>query len=282
LAAGLWGAAPHAPWAADVRPVLSIVDGEASASDGLHRESAAEGLRLAPGTLLDTGPRCELLRLEWANGQVLDLGPATRAMVAPPPLGPRDRPGAVLYLLAGWAKLRAAPKATASFLMLGCALGPFPGVALAGVTDDEQLVFAEGAAVPLARRGAAGSASIVLASGDAYLSAAGAHGEMLANPPLTLMRRIPRSLRDTLPLRWSRVIDAPPKTSPLPAPTYAELAPWLQAEPGLRREFARRLAGRAREPVFRAALLAKLQAHPEWQPVLFPPPPPSPPSYGPR
>jgi len=57
----------------------------------------------------------------------------------------------------------------------------------------------------------------------------------------------------------------------LPKPTYAELEPWLTAEPALRRRFPKRFGARAAEPEFRKALIAHLSSHREWQPVLFPP-----------
>jgi hypothetical protein len=38
----------------------------------------------------------------------------------------------------------------------------------------------------------------------------------------------------------------------------------------LRRPLVQRWRSKAREPAFRAALVANLAAHPEWDPVLFP------------
>jgi hypothetical protein len=273
---GLVGASSStAAPATDPRPMLSIVDGEASVGDGLRRQGAVEGLRLAPGTLLETSARSTLLRIEWPSGQVLDLGPETRAMLAPPQLSPRDRPGAVLYLLSGWAKLRTAvPGGSAVVLAPGYALGPFSGVVVAGAGAGDSLVFAESAAVSVVERGAPPLASHALNAGEAYVRAGSARGEVSAGAPTALLRRLPRSFRDTLPLRWQRLKDASVQGTPLPPPSHAELAPWLVAEPALRREFARRLAARAREPEFRAALIAQLPSHPEWQAVLFPPPPP--------
>jgi hypothetical protein len=64
----------------------------------------------------------------------------------------------------------------------------------------------------------------------------------------------------------------------LPAPSYAELRPWLSAEPALRAGFTRRFMPLLRDAAFRRQLDQHLNDHEEWRPILHPPPPPLPPS----
>jgi hypothetical protein len=52
--------------------------------------------------------------------------------------------------------------------------------------------------------------------------------------------------------------------------SYADVEPWLKAEPALRKPLVQRWRAKAREPAFRAALVSNLKAHPEWDPILFP------------
>jgi hypothetical protein len=55
--------------------------------------------------------------------------------------------------------------------------------------------------------------------------------------------------------------------------SYAEAEPWLNGP--YRRAFIRRLQPRLADPDFRAPVMAKLQAYPEWQAALAPPEAPS-------
>jgi hypothetical protein len=84
---------------------------------------------------------------------------------------------------------------------------------------------------------------------------------------------VPRGFRETLPLQAARFAGKDIAPRPLPAPTYAELQPWLTAEAALRKPFPVRLASLAREPQFRKELVDHLAAHPEWRQTLFPDPP---------
>ena len=45
---------------------------------------------------------------------------------------------------------------------------------------------------------------------------------------------------------------------------------WLKAPPDIRRPMLARFRPRVSDPAFRAALVANLKFHPEWDPILFP------------
>ena len=48
------------------------------------------------------------------------------------------------------------------------------------------------------------------------------------------------------------------------------MAAWLSAEPALRSHFAMRWRALARQPDFRAGLVANMRSHPEWDRIVFP------------
>jgi hypothetical protein len=101
-------------------------------------------------------------------------------------------------------------------------------------------------------------------------------------PPAGWLARIPRAFRDTLPSRLAQYQGAPPAAKAGPTPAYAAVVPWLVAEPLLRRELPRRWAGWLAEPAFKQAVLARLPQHPEWEPLVRPPPPRNPERTGAR
>jgi hypothetical protein len=78
--------------------------------------------------------------------------------------------------------------------------------------------------------------------------------------------------RDTLPTLLARYPEATPWPKPTTVVDYGLIAHWLQGEPLLRRAALERWRALASQREFRAALQAHLQQHPEWDPVLNPPP----------
>jgi hypothetical protein len=81
---------------------------------------------------------------------------------------------------------------------------------------------------------------------------------------------MPRAFRDSLPLRADKYKDREVQPRAAPDFTYADVEPWLKAELPFRRQFIERWRAKARDKDFRAALIANLSSHPEWDPVLFP------------
>lgn len=247
--------------------VLTIVDGDARVIEGARALAATVGMRLGAGTLIDTAADLSLLRLEWSDGRVLDLGPATRVMLWPPGLAGPQRPGPMFYLLGGWAKHSLGTDGEGQ-AMPALELTASSGVVVSYVGADRTLVFVESGQTEVVGRAARDA--LALHQGESCTVVG--NERPLASPraPPGLLAQMPRSFRDTIPRRLallgSRGIDG----RVLPAPSYAELAPWLTAEPALRRDFPRRFAALARDPAFRDALAAHLAAHPEWESVLAP------------
>lgn len=242
---------------------ITQLDGEAVVTDGVHRVAAIVGQRLAPGALVDSGAKTALLRLEWPDGATVDLGPATRVMVAPPGWRARSGRPPSVYLLQGWAKVAGSSAAPAGGIVApGFELLPLSGAAVAVVGAREQQVFAESGAAELLVRPAGTQRGI--APGALY----NGEGMVLARPPADWLQRVPRAFRDPIPRRAAQLPDRSGDASALPAPTYQDLAAWLAAEPDVRREFPRRFAPLLQDAAFRRAVQQHLAAHPEWGAAL--------------
>jgi hypothetical protein len=249
--------------------LLTILDGKAVLTIGARSIEAAEGLRLPDGTIVETSDKTSLLRLEWPDGQVVDLGPQTRALVQPT-FGRRGEAAPAFYLLSGWAKQRSGKGPHRGHVTPQLEVLPANGVSLTNVTPEKTWVFAETGSAALVER-PGGGPKVGLASGQSYVREPGSKGDVGARPDPEMLRRIPRPFRDTIPLRAQRFEGKPevaPK--PLPAPDYNALHDWLAAEPALRREFPRRFTPLLREPGFRAAVASHLSSHPEWERILYP------------
>ena len=257
--------------AAQAAALVTIVDGEATLIDGARAIAATEGLKVADETLVRTGARTTLLRIEWPDGSVADFGPDTQAMLNPAGFGARGARGPAVYLLRGWLKLTAMGSGPAAGLLSPrLEVQAFKGALVVLGAADETWVFAESGNAPLVERDLKPATQIGLKSGEVYLRNVGGKGAVTPRPTPAQMQRVPRGFRDSLPLRTAALKDRSISPRPAAAPTYADLRDWLLAEPALRKAFTRRFAERKQDPAFRAALVENLARHPEWEPLLFP------------
>lgn len=259
--------------AADPSAVVTILEGEALIYRGTARLHAAEGLRLAPGDIVETGAST-FTQVEWSDQSMVQFGPATRVMLNTPPKG---RPERGLYLMEGWAKLAPAPSGSGAAAPGPGVRGPLfelpasPGVVVMRSTPAEVTLFVERGEARLGERQASGPPVLVpLRAGDFYRRKATARGAVAPSPARDFVADVPRFFRDSIPLRLERYRDRPVQPRQAADFTYADVERWLKAEPSVRRPLMQRWRAKAREPAFRAALAANLGAHPEWDPILFP------------
>lgn len=266
MAMGLCG-----PGIAGAAARITIVDGDAVVIDGDRALVPAEGLALGADAIVRTSQRNALLRIEWPDGSTIDLGPETHAVVEPGGFAARGGRPPALYLIRGWAKI-GSPEGSnhAGMLTPRLDLTPARGVTLVRVSQGEQWLFAEAGAASLTERDAKPATALALRNGEVYLREGQAKGSVSPRPTPAQMQRVPRGLREKLPLRLAALKDRKVEAQSAAPPTYADLKEWLTAERPLRRHATRRFARLAREPAFRAALAANLAAHPEWEPVLYP------------
>lgn len=268
LSASLIGWAVASAQAAPALATVTILDGsDAALLRGNSRYALAEGVRLQGEDIVETGSEMRLLRLEFSDGLGLSLGPASQAMLAPRLVGDR---AARIYLLSGWAKLNAtADKPAASAVVSPV----FDALALVGDTvirvgNDNGEIFAESGSAQV--RAAAGKQA--LSSGQsARIGKDGQVASPSARPSSEFIQQLPRSFMDTLPPRLglfqSRDV-APKRLADL---SYADLRPWLNGEPALRRASLAHWKHLATQPDFRKALIGEIRLHPEWEALLLPP-----------
>jgi hypothetical protein len=248
--------------------LLTLLEGDAVVIDGARRLAALPGLRLIAGDIVESGAATTLVRLEWPDESVVDLGPATRVMVLPQGFAKRGGQDPLVYLLQGWAKVISSSSLPAAGLVAPTLeLLPLRGAAVLYADPHEQFVFAESGALDVLER-PAGKSPLPLAPGALYTG----HGSVLPRAATEWLQRVPRNFRDPIPRRAAALREHRVEASVLPPPDYAQLADWLNAEPELRRHFPRRFGALAQDPAFRHQLQVHLAAHPEWASVLNPPP----------
>jgi hypothetical protein len=255
--------------------VATIVGGPVLFIRGASRFAAAPGVRLGGGDIIATGADAEL-QLEFEGGTRLDLGPLTSLMLLPEEAG--SPPRHVVYLQAGWLKLTAAaPPArvldalrTARFeLTLG------DNVTVTRLDGEEASVFAEqGNARILERRRGSSATEVALRAGQFYSRRAQLAGSVLARPSPQFVKQLPPQFLEALPSRIDAFRGRAVAAKPASDFTYAEVEPWLKADAPIRRQLVERWKDKAHEPAFRRALEANLRDLPEWQPILYPRPPP--------
>ena len=255
--------------AAEAPAVLTLLEGAATLVLGARAYAAVPGARLGAGAIVETDAQTRLLRLEWPDGSLLDLGASTRVMLRPSLRGTAAAAQPLFYLLQGWAK-QTQTAAVSGQLSPAYAVLPFKGALVSQVDGATAVVFSESGGEQLAAS-RSGGAPLPLRAGQAAVWGSDGTLKILPRPPEGWLAGMPRAFRDTLPARATRFPDAlavPEARTPL---TYAALQHWLVAEPELRRDFPTRFGVLLSERAFRSAVNQHLGRHPEWQVVLRPP-----------
>lgn len=252
--------------------IITILEGEAQIFRGTARYAAAEGVRLALGDIVETGENT-FMQIELADHSTAELGGITRVMIN----GSGGRkPDRWVYFLNGWGKVsgtRRDPKAEAAFEVRAplFEIDPNPGVIVFQATAIEARVFVERGDVQVGERPRWGKpVAVALKSGDTYQRKGYTKGSILKDPTPEFLTRMPRPFRDTLPSRMDRFKEKEVKPREAPEFGYADVELWLKAEPTIRRQFVQRWKSKANDNAFRTLLIANLNSHPEWDPILFP------------
>lgn len=266
---------PCIAFAAEVLGTITILEGQALIYRGSGRLQAVEGVRLAPGDIVETAPST-FAQLEFADRSVVQFGPSTRVLVNASTL--RQKPDRSLYILDGWVKVASTQREAGDEAGFDLRAPQFeipasPAVIVLRNAPAEVALFVELGSVRLTERpqGAGGAVVASLGAGNFYQRKLPARGVVASGAaPVGLVGDMPRAFRDSLPSRIERYRNREVQAKDAPAFAYADVQAWLQAEPAVRRPLMQRWRVKAREPAFRAALIANLAAHPEWDPILFP------------
>lgn len=255
--------------------LVTIVDGEVFVTRGSVRFVLAEGVRIAADDIVESAAQAQLARIEFSDGIVLDIGPATRVLMTPKFAGERGGARAAkVYLLRGWAKITAPQAKGAETVSFACESFDVSGIARDVVLNVEPNVaaaFAESGDLMLAERGKGKAAlAVKLKAGEFLMRTGEAKAVLAQRPAADFIQRVPRPFLDTLPTRSALFAArevAPKRLGPI---TYADVQAWIDAEAGLRPLFVTRWKALAQAPDFRKPLAANLRAHPEWDRVLYP------------
>lgn len=264
---------PAVTLAAGAEAVVTIQEGEASLVRGVNRLAIAEGVRLHRQDVVETGASTGLLRLEFADGTIADLGPDTAILLAPRLRVARgERRPDRLYLLRGWIKLTPAAGQPAAFASPQVDLQASEGVTVSYVSAAESIVFAEsGGAELTVRQDGKAAARVSLRNGEAHARRGAAPGDVQPRPPADMLERMPRAFRDSLPVRIGRYQDQEVLPQERGTVDYDAIRPWLQAERAVRLPLVNRWKPLAEDDdAFRRQLVTHMRAHPEWDRVLFP------------
>lgn len=268
LLIGLPPAATAAPLA-----TTTIADGEAVLIREAGRHALAEGVRLSKDDIVETTAKSRFLRLEFADGLILDLGPESRLLIAPKFTGDRAKLPARLHLLRGVAKLTVPKPLSPLAATFSTPQLDVTGVARSAVfivQGAEVQVFAESGEVVLQeRRAGKPSGTATVKNSEFYSRGADGKASTTPRPPGAFIQRLPRPFLDTLPPRAALFASKDVAPKPLGDIAYADAEPWVDAE-GLRAQFVARWKPLAQNAAFREGLAANMAAHPEWDRVLYP------------
>jgi hypothetical protein len=265
LCALAWTALPAA---AQSLATVTILEGEAFILRGAQRLIATEGVTVLRGDILHTGERA-FMRLESADGTITDLGAISRLMVAPADRRARAGIGDA-FLLSGWLKLTAAPKGPPPAVwMPSVEVQEVTGTMVVRVLGDEVDLFVERGDARAALRPAAPPA-LALKAGEYFVRRSAQRPVVSPRPASNFLAALPPAFRDTLPSRLAKFAGSKVEPKRAAVFTYAEVEDWLTTDVAVRRHLLPRWRGRLSDAAFRAALVANLRAHPEWDPVLFP------------
>ncbi len=248
--------------------VVTIADGEVNVVREAQRFAAVEGMRVRDEDIVRTGSDTRLVRVELTDGTALDLGPDSELMLQPRATGRFGERAAALYLARGWLKVSTAKDAVTGIASASADLRSLAGTAVMRVAPEATLVFVEAGQAQVAEPDAA--RELALGDGDAFVRRARAAAVTARRPPAELLHGLPRAFADSLPRRAARFLAQPVEPGAGTPVSYAEVARWIDGEPALRALAVPRFAPRASERAFRAALVAGLRSHPEWDRTLFP------------
>ena len=254
--------------------VVSIADGEPFALvRGTTLNTATRGVTLAAGDMVGTSQGAFLV-IEIQGGSLVAIGPSTQVYFM-------QRSGAdtpALVVLKGWVKadIRTGAKGPA-VRVLGTRLGiqSHQGVVLLFVDERSDSVFDEqGTGTLLLREEAATRTGRDTAPNQFFVRQERAEVITQPRPSPEFIAKMPIPFRDPLPENASAKLKKAAAPQFVREVTYVDVQQWLNAPRDWRGGFIARFRGRLKDPAFFAAMDASMSQHPEWQPILHPPPPP--------
>lgn len=271
---GLWS------WLADGKPVPADIGGLVSIADGdpftivrrANLQTGSKGVTLIAGDIIETGPSA-FLAIEMQGGSLVGIGPSTQVYFM------QRADVATLVVLRGWVKadIRAGSKA-GPMRVVGTRMGiqSRQAVVLLYADDRSDAIFDEqGSAMLLLREDAATRAARETQPNQFFVREDRRNEISQPRPSAEFVAKMPIPFRDPLPehasLKLPKKLVAPQLVREV---NYPDIQTWLAIPRDWRTGFIGRFRGRLKDPAFFAAMDAHMPLHPEWQPILHPPPPP--------
>lgn len=233
LSLTVWMAAPC--WAeTPTEARLTIVDGDAVVIRGASKSPAPLGLALKAGDIIETGHSAHLVRIEFDNKSILDLGPNTFVLLRPPLVSRKATVQSLAYVASGWIKVTAAPK-DKSMVMAPQLEVQTAGALVINVGPDSIYAFAEsGQATALSRSdSAAGTSEAVISPGQLVSASGGATRQLAQTAQSAWLRDVPRGFRDRLPRFIDQFANADATLATSRPVLGSDIETWLKLEPAL-------------------------------------------------
>jgi len=275
FAALLWvGAVDGKPAAPSFGGVVSIADGEPfTIVRGTSLNTATKGVTLVAGDMVGTAAGAFLV-VEMQGGNLLGIGPSTQIYFMQ--RSAADTP--TLVVLKGWVKADI-PTGSKSppVRVLGTRLGiqSHQGVMLLYVDERSDSIFDEqGSGTLLLRDEAATRTGKETAPNQFFVRQE--RGDVISQPRPSpeFVAAMPIPFHDPLPENASARLKKTTTPQFVREVSYADVQQWLNMPRDWRAGFIPRFRGRLKDRAFFAAMDATMAQHPEWQPILHPPPPP--------
>jgi hypothetical protein len=272
LAIALWA------YLADARPPMAEVSGLVSIADGepftiIRRDSlwtGSKGVTLVAGDMVETGPGGFLV-IEMQGGSLVGIGPSTQVYFL------QRADITTLLVLKGWLKADIRAKANSGAMrVVGTRLG-IQGQQAVVLLDADELsdgIFDEqGSATLLLRDDAATRTDKETRPNQFFIREDRAAVTLQPHPSAPFVAKMPIAFRDPLPEKPAAKLQKPAEPKLVRNVTYSDIQSWLTTPADWRAGFIGRFRGRLKDPAFFSAMDAHLALHPEWVPILHPPPP---------
>jgi len=268
-------ACPSFPVAgATVEPIatVTLVEGAVSLLRGSSRYALAEGVRLEPGDIVESGDKT-FSQIEFTDGTIIDLASQTRFLVLAYPA--RSAGTGELFLLRGWMKVSASRQANrviGRYSTPLVELSTADATAVMQVSSSEASVFMESGEARLAQVSSSGKVSDLsrIKSSQFCNCKPEQHCTAASRPSRAFLDALPRSFMDTLPPRQAKFKErnvAPKRVGDF---NYVEVQDWVNSVPAVRKAMVSNWRSKLGDPAFRSAIAAGLKDHPEWDRLINP------------
>lgn len=215
------------------QPTVTFVEGDSTLLSGGRAFVPAAGVRLRPCDALRTGPAA-MVQVEFADGSAVLLGPDTRFVFDVP--AHAAAPQGAQFLHSGWAKVTAPARPNAAPQLIETPafdLSIDAGVAVLRMAAAVTQVYVEVGAAAALEASAQPPGRVTVRAGFTYSRRPDEPiGALTRGAEPDLARTLPRTLRDTLPMRLAKLTDRDARPRPSAAPADAE--GWLASSAKLR------------------------------------------------